>query len=114
MRRMFFAALVCCAAGAALAEPAVPAIATCNRAKLGQCFEYRNYDAQALGFMRDACDKRGGDVWTEGKACPKEKRFARCSRELLGSVTATFFYPPATMAKAKEVCSSLALDVVAE
>jgi len=112
MTKTIFAALVCFAAGAAVAEPAVPAIAHCNRARLGYCFEYRKYDEQALGFMRDACDKRSGDVWTEGKPCPEAKQFAYCSRDLLGSVTTTFFYPPATMASAKEMCSSLALDVV--
>jgi hypothetical protein len=95
MRKTIFAALVCFAAGAAAAEPAVPAIAHCNRARLGYCFEYRKYDEKALGFMRDACDKRSGDVWTEGKPCPEAKQFAYCSRELLGSVTTTFFYPPA-------------------
>ena len=114
MRKTFFAALVCCAASAALAEPVVPAVANCNRAKQGLCFEYRNYDEQALGFMKDACDKRGGDVWTEGKPCPKEKQLGHCALDLLGSVTDKFFYPPATVAKAKEQCSMLGLEFVAK
>jgi hypothetical protein len=112
MRRAIFAALLCGVAGVAWAEPAVPAVATCNKARLGQCFEYRNHTADSLKFSKAACDQRVGDEWSEGKPCPTEKRFAHCSRDLLGSVTATYFYPPATMASAKELCSALALEVV--
>ena len=114
MRKAIVAAVLLGAAGAALADPAVPAIANCNRVKVGQCIEYRKYDAQALSFMKDACAKGDGDVWTEGKPCPKEKQFGHCTRDLLGSVTATYFYPPSTVASARELCSMLALEFMAK
>ncbi len=111
MTKAIFAALLCGMAVVAWAEPGVPAVATCNKARVGQCFEYRGHDAQSLKFSRSACDSRAGDVWSEGKPCPAEKRIAHCSRELLGSVTATYFYPPATMASAKDLCQALGLEV---
>jgi len=114
MWKAFFAVLVCFAAGAVLAEPPAPAIATCNRVKVGQCVEYRKLDAQGLSAMKDACAKGDGDVWTEGKPCPKEKQLGHCALELLGSVTDKFFYPPATVASAKELCSMLGLEFVAK
>jgi hypothetical protein len=98
-------------AGAAHAEDPRVKVASCTKASLGMCFEYRNETTRALGFNRSACDQRAGHVWSEVQPCPAEKRIAHCKRELLGSVTQVNFYPPATEQKAAEQCAALVMKL---
>jgi hypothetical protein len=111
MRKAIFAVLIGGAAAAAWSEPPA-ALAICHKAAVGQCFEYRKHDAQSLGYSKAACDARAGHVWSEGKACPTEKRIAHCSLDVLGAVTLSAFYPPATMKEATAHCALFGLKVV--
>jgi hypothetical protein len=111
MARVLIAALVCVAAVAARGDEPRVRVASCRKANLGVCFEYRNETAGALRFNKSACDARMGHVWSEVQACPAEKRIAHCKREMLGSVTQANFYPPATMQRAKEDCAALVMEL---
>jgi hypothetical protein len=93
------------------AEEARVKVASCNKPKLGVCFEYRNETVGALRFNKAACDERAGQVWSEVKPCPAEKRIAHCKREMLGSVTQAGFYPPATMKQATDDCAALVMTL---
>jgi ethanolamine utilization microcompartment shell protein EutL len=110
MVKAIMASVLCVLAGAALADEARVKVASCTKADVGACFEYRNETVGALKFNKAACDPRAGHVWSETKGCPTEKRIAHCARELLGSVTQASYYPPATLQRAKDECGALQME----